>query len=126
MTEQSQPVRLDKWLWAARFFKTRSLARQAITAGRVRSQGQRTKPSRLAQVGDVLTIRRGHDQLEVIVQALSAQRRGAPEARLLYTETEHSVARREEAARRRQQLRLAGATAPARRRDETTRRQLPR
>src|SRR5690625_6761021 len=80
MTEQSQPVRLDKWLWAARFFKTRSLARQAITAGRVRSQGQRTKPSRPAQVGDVLTIRRGHDQLEVIVQALSAQRRGAPEA----------------------------------------------
>src|SRR5690625_7354771 len=106
---------MDKWLWAACFFKTRYLARQAITAGRVRSQGQRTKPSRPAQVGDVLTIRRGHDQPEVIVQARSAQRRGPPEARPLHPETEDRVARRAEAARPRHQVRRPGAAAPARR-----------
>ena len=94
-------LRLDKWLWAARFFKTRSLAKAAIEGGKVQLEGHRVKVSREISVGDTLQIRQGWDQKVVVVQALSDQRRGAPEARLLYLETEESIARREaEAAAR--------------------------
>ncbi|MFO7552716.1 MAG: S4 domain-containing protein [Haliea sp.] len=91
-------LRLDKWLWAARFFKTRSLAKAAIEGGKVQLDGQRVKVSKEVAVGDRLQIRQGWDQREVVVEALSDQRRGAPEAQLLYTETEASVAKRESEA----------------------------
>ena len=89
-------LRVDKWLWAARFFKTRSLAKAAIEGGKVQLAGQRVKVSREIAAGDILHIRQGWDQRVVVVRALSDQRRGAAEAQLLYEETEASVARREE------------------------------
>lgn len=87
-------LRIDKWLWAARFFKTRSLAKAAIEGGKVQLDGQRVKVSREISVGDRLRIRQGWDEKEVIVQVLSDQRRGAPEAATLYQETDASLARR--------------------------------
>ncbi|HEY6130615.1 MAG TPA: S4 domain-containing protein [Halioglobus sp.] len=91
----SGKVRLDKWLWAGRFFKTRSLAKAAIDGGKVRLDGQRVKVSKEVSVGDILQIRQGWDEKEVLVKQLSDQRRGAPEAQLLYEETAESLARRE-------------------------------
>jgi ribosome-associated heat shock protein Hsp15 len=94
--EQSA-LRLDKWLWAARFFKTRSLASQAIELGRVRLRGNRVKPAQSTRVGDALEVFVGDTRLEIIVQALSAQRGPAPVAQALYEETPASLARREHA-----------------------------
>ncbi len=91
-------VRLDKWLWAARFFKTRSLAKQAIEGGKVQLAGQRVKVSKEIAAGDRLRIRQGWDEKEVTVLALSDQRRGAPEAQQLYEETADSLRKREEHA----------------------------
>jgi ribosome-associated heat shock protein Hsp15 len=91
-------VRLDKWLWAARFFKTRRLAKAAIEGGKVRWDGQRIKAGKEIGVGDSLTIRQGFDDKEVLVTALSEQRRGAPEAALLYEETAASKVLRENRA----------------------------
>jgi ribosome-associated heat shock protein Hsp15 len=88
-------LRLDKWLWAARFFKTRSLAKHAIEGGKVHLAGQRVKVSKEISVGDQLQIRQGWDEKVVVVKALSGQRRGAPEAQLLYEETVDSLAKRE-------------------------------
>jgi ribosome-associated heat shock protein Hsp15 len=88
-------VRIDKWLWAARFFKTRSLATDAIDRGRVRIGGEPVKPSRTAKVGDKLMIDNGADRWEVVVLALSDVRGPAPVARTLYQETEGSVLHRE-------------------------------
>ena len=85
-------LRLDKWLWAARFFKTRSLAKSAIEGGKVHCGGERCKASKEIRVGDQLQIRQGFDQRSVEVLQLSDQRRGAPEAQLLYRESERSVA----------------------------------
>jgi ribosome-associated heat shock protein Hsp15 len=95
-------VRLDKWLWAARFFKTRSLAKQAIDGGKVHCEGARSKSSREIEVGAVLDIRQGWDERTVIVRALSDKRGGAPEAALLYEETPASIEKREQAALQRQ------------------------
>lgn len=92
----SASLRLDKWLWAARFFKTRSLANQAIELGRVRLQGNRIKPAHSTRVGDELEILIGETRVEIVVRALSAQRGPAPVARALYEETVASVARREQ------------------------------
>ena len=97
MSKQSDPrVRLDRWLWAARFYKTRSLAKAAIEGGKVRCDGQRVKASKEISVGLTLTVRRGMDEQVVIVSGLSEQRRGAREAAQLYTETEASLALRDE------------------------------
>lgn len=93
--EQPQKLRLDKWLWAARFFKTRSLAKAAIEGGKVHLDGQRVKVSKEIAVGDMLQIRQGWDEKVVEVLQLSDQRRGAPEAQLLYAETADSIERRE-------------------------------
>lgn len=93
-----EKVRIDKWLWAARFFKTRNLAKQAIEGGKVQSAGQRLKASREITVGMELTVRQGWDEKTVQVMALSDQRRGAPEAALLYRETDASIAEREKRA----------------------------
>ncbi len=97
MTRSDQPgkVRLDKWLWAARFFKTRSLAKAAIESGKVHLDGQRVKVSKEITAGDILQIRQGWDEKVVLVKQLSDQRRGAPEAQLLYEETAASLAKRE-------------------------------
>lgn len=92
---QPEKLRLDKWLWAARFFKTRSLAKAAIEGGKVHLDGQRVKVSKEIAVGDMLQIRQGWDEKTVQVLQLSDQRRGAPEAQLLYAETADSIARRE-------------------------------
>ena len=98
MSDRSAPpakVRLDKWLWAARFFKTRSLAKAAIESGKVHIDGQRVKVSKEITAGDILQIRQGWDEKVVLVKQLSEQRRGAPEAQLLYEETAASLAKRE-------------------------------
>jgi len=88
-------VRLDKWLWAARFFKTRRLAKAAIDGGKVHCAGQRVKAAKEISVGEMLTIRQGIDEKDVRVTMLSDQRRGAPEAALLYEETAASKTLRE-------------------------------
>ena len=88
-------VRLDKWLWAARFYKTRSIAKAMIEGGNVHYNGQRAKTSKEVEVGATIKLRQGNDEKEIIVTALSDQRRGAPEAQLLYQETEKSVKQRE-------------------------------
>ena len=94
-------VRLDKWLWAARFYKTRSLATAAIGAGEVRVARERVKPARDVKVGDELQIRRGDDLTDVVVRELSSARGPAPVAQRLYEETEESRQRRARAAERR-------------------------
>lgn len=96
-----EKVRLDKWLWAARFFKTRARAKEAIEGGKVRIRGGKGKPAKEVQVEDELIIRQGWDEKTVIVKGLSDQRRGAPEAGLLYEETPESIAARELEAERR-------------------------
>lgn len=94
----AESVRLDKWLWAARFFKTRQLAKKAIEGGKVHYDGDRVKNSKLVEVGALIRVPQGFVSLEVRVTALSSQRRGAPEARLLYEETPESVEHREHEA----------------------------
>lgn len=84
-------VRIDKWLWAARFFKTRAQANEAIARNRVQIDGQRIKPSRLVNVGDRVTVEKIPYQFTVVVRALNDQRRPASEASLLYEETEQSI-----------------------------------
>ncbi|WP_369858099.1 ribosome-associated heat shock protein Hsp15 [Candidatus Thalassolituus haligoni] len=109
MTDNSIKIRLDKWLWAARFFKTRALAKHAIEGGKVHYDGQRCKVSKLADVGAKLTIRQGFDEKEIIITALSDQRRGAPEARLLYEETPASIKQRMDNS---EQRRVLNASMP--------------
>ncbi|MBA3696231.1 MAG: RNA-binding S4 domain-containing protein [Methylotenera sp.] len=89
--------RLDKWLWAARFFKTRSLATNAIDTGKVHIDGDRIKPAKEVHLGQVIHIRNRDFEIEVEVLALSNIRKGAPEAALLYKETPASIAKREKA-----------------------------
>lgn len=89
-----QKVRIDKWLWAARFFKTRSLASEAIKGGKVSVNGQRSKPSRDVVIGDSINLRQGFDQKTVIVRALSERRGPATEAQRLYEETPQSLDKR--------------------------------
>lgn len=94
-------LRLDKWLWSARFYKTRSVAKQAIDGGKVYCEGSRCKPGKEVEVGMEVRLRQGFDEKTVTIKALSEQRRGAPEAQLLYEETEESIeARLKQAAER--------------------------
>ncbi|MSR10646.1 MAG: RNA-binding protein [Gammaproteobacteria bacterium] len=88
-------VRLDKWLWAARFYKTRSQAKQAIEGGKVHCDGGRSKPGKEIGINAIITLRQGFDEKTVLVTGLSEQRRGAPEAQLLYAETPASIKQRE-------------------------------
>ncbi len=94
---EDQKCRLDKWLWAARFFKTRSLATTAIDTGKVHVDGDRAKPAKEVHIGQVIHIRNRNFEIEVDVLALSNIRRGAPEAALLYVETQASITKRENA-----------------------------
>lgn len=87
-------LRLDKWLWAARFYKTRNLAKQAIEGGKVHCNGIRSKSSREIEIGYILEIRQGWDEKTVTVLSLSDKRRGAPEATSLYLETPESIQKR--------------------------------
>lgn len=91
-------IRIDKWLWAARFFKTRSLAQEAVELGRVRLAGQRLKPSRDVKPGDRLTVERGEERYEIFVEKISAVRGPAPVAQTLYRETDESREKRERAS----------------------------
>ncbi|MET0659085.1 MAG: S4 domain-containing protein [Steroidobacteraceae bacterium] len=113
-------LRIDKWLWCARFFKSRSQATQAVTGGLVHVGGERVKPSRAVHIGDTLSITRGDQQWVVIVQSIPQRRGPAPEARFHYVETAQSIAARE---RKQEQARLR-APAPEGRPDKHERREL--
>ena len=119
-TESATGLRIDKWLWCARFFKSRSLATQAVAGGLVHVNGERIKPSRAVQVGDRLQITREEARFEVIVEGIPVRRGPAAEARTHYTETPESVAAREA---RREFARLA-APAPDQKPDKHGRRAL--
>ncbi len=115
-------LRVDKWLWAARFFKTRSLAKAAIEGGKIQVDGHRVKVSKEISVGDRLTIRQGYDDKVVVVRILTNQRKGAPYAQTLYEETETSIAKREQEGIARK---AAGAVArPVNKPDKQQRRRL--
>lgn len=118
-------VRIDVWLWAARIYKTRSLAKASIEAGRVAIDGVACKPSRQVRVGDRLVVSRGGERIEFDVRALSDQRGPAPVAQGLYEETAASRAARE-AAREQRRLHGAGYQAPPARPDKRARRELMR
>ena len=96
-------IRLDKWLWAARFFKTRSAAAEAVAGGKVQVDETRVKPARRIRPGVSLRIHRGVSEWVVVVRAVARRRGPAPEAALLYEETEESVAKRTSEAERRRQ-----------------------
>lgn len=111
-------LRLDKWLWAARFYKTRSLAKQAIDGGKVSCEGGRCKPGKEVEAGMEVRLRQGFDEKTIIIKALSEQRRGAPEAQLLYEETDESIeARLKEAAQRKAAPSLATPSGKPNKRD---------
>ncbi len=117
-------MRIDKWLWAARFFKTRSMAAQAVSGGKVHVSGARVKPARAVVSGEELRIRRGEVEFTVIVQGVSGKRRPAREAQLLYEETEASILQREE-MRQKKRLEAAGRMfGPMKRPDKRSRRQI--
>ncbi|MCX8602478.1 MULTISPECIES: ribosome-associated heat shock protein Hsp15 [unclassified Gilliamella] len=120
-----ESVRLDKWLWAARFYKTRSLAREMVDGGKVHYNGQRTKPSKIVEIGAMLTLRQGFDQKTIQILAISEQRRPAAEAQLLYQETQESIAKREMVAQARK-LNALTMPHPDRRPDKKERRNLIR
>ena len=105
--EAIETIRIDKWLWAARFFKTRSIAKAAIEGGNVHHNGERVKVSKEIRVGTELTIQQGFDKKTVLVKALSGVRGPAPVAQQLYEETEVSIARRELIATQRKLHNLA-------------------
>lgn len=88
-------MRLDKWLWAARFFKTRGVAQLAVTGGRVKLNGERVKPAHAVKPGDALSVRIEEIEWQIVVRALSERRGPAPEARKLYEESAASLAERE-------------------------------
>ncbi|MFQ3199762.1 MAG: ribosome-associated heat shock protein Hsp15 [Zhongshania sp.] len=125
MTQTSTSgIRLDKWLWAARFYKTRSLAKQAIEGGKVQYNGARCKASKEVQVAAELRLKISFDTKIVTVSALSGQRRGASEAAMLYRETADSIAKREQEAADRKAL--GSAFAHPERPNKKQRRQIHR
>ncbi|OHY71618.1 ribosome-associated heat shock protein Hsp15 [Marinobacter sp. AC-23] len=124
-TSDNQRVRLDKWLWAARFYKTRSLAKEAVEGGKVHYNSQRCKPGRLVEPGAILTLRFGWQEQIVVVDEISERRRGAPEAQKLYHETEDSVKKREDLSWQRKTMQAA-QLPPARRPSKKDRRDIQR
>ncbi|HBZ04898.1 RNA-binding S4 domain-containing protein [Massilia haematophila] len=107
-------VRIDKWLWAARFFKTRSLAAEAVDRGRVRIGGEPVKPARNVKLNDKIFIDNGSDRWEVVVLGISDKRGPAPVARELYRETEESLVRRENDSEARRLFPEPGSTIKGR------------
>ncbi|CFQ96761.1 heat shock protein 15 [Yersinia frederiksenii] len=122
-TVSDESVRLDKWLWAARFYKTRAIAREMVDGGKVHYNGQRGKPSKLVELNAEIRLRQGNDERTVRVLALHSQRRGACEAQALYEETEASIANREKVAQARK-LNALTMPHPDRRPDKKERRNL--
>ncbi|RZI43555.1 RNA-binding S4 domain-containing protein [Herbaspirillum sp. HC18] len=110
----SDSVRIDKWLWAARFFKTRSMATDAVDGGKVRLNEERIKPARGVKAGDTLEIDNGSTEWEVVVTALSDKRGSATQAQALYSETERSIAERQKKAEQRKLFREPGETIKGR------------
>ncbi|CAI1724184.1 Heat shock protein 15 [Serratia quinivorans] len=122
-TTGDEAVRLDKWLWAARFYKTRALAREMIDGGKVHYNGQRGKPSKIVELNAEIKLRQGNEERTVIVLALTSQRRGADEAQQMYQETEASIVNREKVALARKMNALT-MPHPDRRPDKKERRDL--
>ena len=126
MKEKStEGVRLDKWLWAARFYKTRAVAREMIEGGKVHYNGQRSKPSKVVELNAQLTLRQGNDERTVVIKAITEQRRPATEAVVLYEETAESIEKREKVALARK-LNALTMPHPDRRPDKKERRDLMR
>jgi len=123
MVEDAQQIRIDKWLWAARFFKTRSLASRAVQGGKVHLNGSRVKPSRNVSIGDQLSIQKQELTFIVTVLGINEYRRPAKEAQALYEESEQSLRDREEQREMRRLIRAPGA-APARKPDKRDRRKI--
>ncbi|MBC8380942.1 MAG: RNA-binding protein [SAR92 clade bacterium] len=117
-------VRLDKWLWAARFFKNRALAKTAIDTGKIHIDGQKAKPSRMVEATNTLTIRQGDVEKTVRIITACEHRRGAPEAQLLYEETESSIEAREKKPA--EQRAFHGSTPASTRPNKKQRRQIHR
>ncbi|RLM10943.1 heat-shock protein [Gibbsiella quercinecans] len=122
-TTADDAVRLDKWLWAARFYKTRALARDMIDGGKVHYNGQRGKPSKTVEPNAEIKLRQGNEERTVIVLAVSGQRRAANEAQQMYQETAASIANREKMALARKMNALT-MPHPDRRPDKKERRDL--
>ena len=122
MKTSNEAVRLDKWLWAARFYKTRSIARNMVDGGKVHYNGQRSKPSKIVELGAVITLRQGNEEKTVTIEKISAHRGRAPIAQTLYEETTESLAKREEFAKQRKLH--AHNPAPERRPDKKQRRDI--
>lgn len=121
--KMEEKVRLDKWLWAARYFKTRSLASRAVNGGKVHVNGQRVKAARVVLIGDCLTITKGYTEFVVTVLGVSKYRRPAVEARLLYQESEESINTREE-IRQTRKNHFSGFKAPGKRPSKRDRRKI--
>ena len=122
---ENAAVRLDKWLWAARFYKTRALAVEAINGGHVHLNGHRVKPSRKVEAGDALRIRKGEDVFQIAIRDVSDKRGPATRARQLYEETPRSIEARERQRAERRVL-AAAAGRPAKRPDKRARRRIIR
>ncbi len=121
MADTAPVVRLDVWLWAARFFKTRALAKRALESGKIEVGAQAGKPATLLHVGDALRIARGEERFEVVVLALSSQRGPASVAQTLYRETDASRSARD-AMRERRRMEATGYRAPLSKPDKRARR----
>ncbi|CAH0276012.1 ribosome-associated heat shock protein Hsp15 [Erwinia aphidicola] len=119
----TEGVRLDKWLWAARFYKTRAAAREMIEGGKVHYNGQRSKPSKLVEVDAELVLRQGNDQRTVVIEGVSDKRGPAAIAQQLYRETAESIEKREKVAQARKMNALS-MPHPDRRPDKKERRDL--
>ncbi|QYK01240.1 ribosome-associated heat shock protein Hsp15 [Shewanella psychrotolerans] len=124
-SDQQISVRLDKWLWAARFYKTRAIAKEMINGGKVHYNGQRAKSSKVAEINAVIRVRQGYDEKEVVIKKLSEQRQKAVIAQTLYEETPESIAKRETYAEARR-LNVLNNPAPDTKPDKKQRRQLIR
>jgi ribosome-associated heat shock protein Hsp15 len=122
-TDEQLSLRLDKWLWAARLFKTRAIARDAVQSGKVQYNGQRSKPGKIVELAASIKVPHGYDFKELIVLELSEQRRGAPMAQLMYQESEASMQQRQSNAEARK-LSAFHSPKPDHRPDKKQRRQI--
>ena len=120
--QKNPPIRLDKWLWACRFYKTRAISKAAIDGGKVNYNGSKPKPGKIVQIGDQIKLRQGFDEKTVVVTALSDRRQSAKIAQTLYEETEESLQKREEIAT----LRKLSAPSTQGKPDKKQRRQIHR
>ncbi|GAC17914.1 ribosome-associated heat shock protein Hsp15 [Paraglaciecola arctica] len=121
--DKSKSIRLDKWLWAARFYKTRSMARDAVQSGKVQYNGQRSKPGKIVELGATIKVPQGYDLKEVLVVQVKEQRLGAPLAQLMYEETAASERLRASNAEARK-LSIFHSPRPDHRPDKKQRRQI--